>query len=105
MTTPTLTRTAFTAWLAQWPDNATIGIPNNGNACPIACFLHEQGMRHAFVDGTEILVDWDEPEVVEPLPEWSQAFVAFVDDCEANITPALAREILARIPDDSEVLP
>jgi len=110
MTTPTLTRAAFTAWLAQWPDEAIVGTAQSPCGCPIARFLESlPTVDEAFVNDRYYLIlknngEWSHNETRFSMPAWARAFIERVDDWldDDIVTAGTAREYLARIPDESE---
>lgn len=105
--TPTLTRAAFTAWLAQFPDEAIVGCVGDGQDCPIARYVHTHGIPTAFVDNERIYPDGKvSSDRNIRLYEWAVSFTYAVDEQEAGtINAGTAREILARIPGKAKVLP
>lgn len=105
MTAPILTRAAFTAWLAQWPDEKIVGHSISVEHCPIARYLQDA------IDDDAVFVDSKEYRIgifgrhckIRRMPEWASSFVNLIDNGDFDwINAGTAREILARIPDESE---
>jgi hypothetical protein len=102
MKTPILTRNAFEAWLAEFPDEASVGCVGDGKDCPIARYIHPRGMPSAFVDNERIFPDGKiSSDRNIRLPEWAETFTYAVDEQEAGtINAGTAREILSHISDE-----
>jgi hypothetical protein len=111
--TPTITRAAFEAWLAPFPDETEVGTAQSPCSCPIANFLeslptvneavvHE---RYYLILTKEVHSQWYYDEDRIPMPTWAKTFIEMVDGWteDDSINAGTAREYLARIPDEAEV--
>lgn len=103
-----LTVERFEAWLRQQPSTNVVGTPADGNACPLATFINDQG-EYAWVNVDNLSVrvdimlnDIDSTSVFYETPLKLSQFITAVDDCEQlDITAAqalmLLREVIERL--------
>lgn len=91
---PMLDRDAFLAWLrAQEP--ATKFPPADASECPIACFIHEQGLHGASV-GT---LHWHHEGMRCALPKWARTFINQFDLNTSDHTAQSAITIIEGLTD------
>lgn len=93
----------FRAWLESLPGSQVVGRPGDCSACPLAMFLQEQNPGMAIgVDDSWYRTNApeDKPEWL-PLPQWSELFVAAMDQVlESTITATACLTILEGLPHD-----
>ena len=74
---------AFRGWLATLPEGGTVGVPGNGDACPLACYLAHLGIAKPYVS-TNLLRYQRTPS------EWMVAFIHHIDKLPPEEVPVAA---------------
>lgn len=101
-----LTVEAFRRWLRLKPENAIVGLEATRNACPIARFYAERGVRvrvgERFADSVKEMQVIGDKAV--PLPRWAQLFADWVDMGAASKTFPIPRPY-APDPDEHAIRP